>query len=135
MDDSLFAASIIRLLTFEQQAKCTLLNKKYTLEQFLIILSKQDAYIGMRLHGAILSLLAGIPALNIAYEDKTLGIFKSLGLTEYCFSYKEEVIIWINKVESFVVDYNNYLNNVEKITKDAAQSVRQNFELLYLDKY
>jgi polysaccharide pyruvyl transferase WcaK-like protein len=37
-----------------------------------------DAEIGMRLHGALLSMLGGTPAMAIAYEEKTPGIFASL---------------------------------------------------------
>ena len=126
-DDSKFAKKIVDLLNEKDKKNCVILNEKYAIKDFLEILSSQDAYIGMRLHGAILSLIAGIPALNIAYEDKTLGVYKSLGLTDYCFSYKENVDTWIDKVDNFIKDYSAYLNKVEEIRKEAYGNVQNNF--------
>jgi len=130
VDDSDFAEKIVNLLPEEMQSHCIILKEKFSLNELIVTLSKQDAYIGMRLHGAILSLLAGIPALNIAYEDKTLGIFKSLGIEDYCFSYKEEFNVWNTKMDYFIENYNNYLNDVERITLEVSQEVEQNFKLL-----
>lgn len=130
VDDSDFAKKVVDLLPFEFQQKCIILKEKLSLNELILTLSKQDAYVGMRLHGAILSLLAGIPALNIAYEDKTLGIFKSLDIEGYCFSYKEEFDVWNTKMDYFIENYNNYLNSVERITFVVSQEVEQNFKLL-----
>ena len=130
VDDSEFAKKVVDLLPSEMQGNCVILKEKFSLKDLILTLSQQDAYIGMRLHGAILSLLAGIPALNIAYEDKTLGVFKSLGIEDYCFSYKEEFIIWNTKVDYFIKNYNSYLNEVEQITLEVSQEVEQNFKLL-----
>lgn len=129
-DDSDFAEEIVNLLSDKYKTKCTILKKKYSINEFLDILSSQDAYIGMRLHGAILSLLAGIPALAIAYEDKTPGIYESLNLLDYCFSYKEEQEVWNDKVDMFIKNYSNYLDKIEDVTKEAAISVQNNFKLL-----
>jgi colanic acid/amylovoran biosynthesis protein len=130
VDDSDFAEKIVNQLSDNMQSHCVILKEKFSLNELIVTLSKQDAYIGMRLHGAILSLLAGIPALNIAYEDKTLGIFKSLGIEDYCFSYKEEFDVWNTKTDYFIENYHNYLNNVERITLEVSQEVEQNFKLL-----
>jgi polysaccharide pyruvyl transferase WcaK-like protein len=43
-----------------------------------------DCYIGMRMHGAIIAMHAGIPALAIAYEEKSGEVFKQLGIPECC---------------------------------------------------
>ena len=130
VDDSEFAEKVVNLLPVDLQKECTILNEKFGLEELILTLSQHDAYIGMRLHGAILSLLAGIPALNIAYEDKTLGIFESLGIENYCFSYKEDFSLWNAKVDHFIQNYNSYLNEVERITLEVSQEVEQNFKLL-----
>jgi len=130
VDDSMFAKKVVNLLEEVKQKQCVILKEKFSFEELLNTLSYQDAYIGMRLHGAILSLLAGIPALNIAYEDKTLGIFETLGLKDYCFSYKEEISCWNSKVDNFVKDYDKYVSKIEKITFEASQQVEQNFKLV-----
>ncbi len=130
IDDSKFAERIMSQLTLVEKNSCMLLNEKYTINEFINIISRQDAYVGMRLHGAILSLIGGIPALNIAYEDKTFGIFNLLGLSDSCFSYKESEEVWLSKVDLFIENYIYLLNNVEQITNSAANSVKKNFKLL-----
>ncbi|MFH4964303.1 polysaccharide pyruvyl transferase family protein [Gaetbulibacter sp. M235] len=130
MDDSKYAEKVVDLLPAEMKQTCVVLKEKFSLDELIVTLSKQDGYIGMRLHGAILSLLAGIPALNIAYEDKSLGIFKSLGLDDYCFSYKEELDVWNTKVDYFIDDYNNYLKKIDNIIFEASQQVEHNFKYL-----
>jgi polysaccharide pyruvyl transferase WcaK-like protein len=55
-------------------------------------LSTSDAFrirrpslvISSRLHGAIMSINQGIPAIHLGYERKSMGVFKDLGLAEFC---------------------------------------------------
>lgn len=131
VDDSIFAERIIQSLSEEQQQHCTVFSEKFSLSGIIDILSQQDAYIGMRLHGAILSLLAGIPALNIAYEDKTLGIFNALELDDFCFYYREDYDVWDSKVDYFIKHYKAYLHRVDNIKHAVYKEVKQNFKLLH----
>lgn len=130
VDDSEFAERIVELLSTDLKKQCIILKEKLSFEELLVKLSNHDAYIGMRLHGAILSLLAGIPALNIAYEDKTLGIYESLGLDKYCFSYKEEFNIWNIKVDYFINNYHSYLATIDEINNKVSEEVSENFKCL-----
>lgn len=102
VDDSEFAREIVEGLSVIEQNKCTIITHKLMLDNLVEFLSKFDCYIGMRLHGAILSMLAGLPALNIAYEDKTLGIYDDMELTDYRFKYEESIDVWFNKVDFFI---------------------------------
>lgn len=131
VDDSKFAKKVVQSLSIEEQQQCTIYTEKFSLKGIIDILSQQDAYIGMRLHGAIISLLAGIPALNIAYEDKTLGIFNSLGIADYCFYYNEDISVWNTKVDIFIANYNDYLHRVDTITQRVYDEVKHNFKLLH----
>lgn len=42
-----------------------------------------DIFLGTRLHSCIFAMTAGTPALAIAYQSKTWGIYESLGLDKY----------------------------------------------------
>lgn len=42
-----------------------------------------DAVVAVRLHGAILAMLAGKPAMTIAYETKVRGVMDAVGLSEH----------------------------------------------------
>lgn len=130
-DDSKFAQRIIDNLEDKYKNNCSLLSAKFTLTELLKELSDQDAYIGMRLHGAILSLVAGIPALNIAYEDKTMGIYESLDIKDFCFSYKEDFSLWIEKVNYFFANSPTYISKIESIRSHAAEEVAVAFNYLY----
>lgn len=41
--------------------------------------------VSVRLHGALMSLRAGVPAIHLAYDRKGPGAFADLGLDEWCF--------------------------------------------------
>lgn len=130
VDDSKFAKKIVENLPDDKKKHCVILEDKFSLNQLIQKLNTLDGYIGMRLHGAILSLLAGIPALNIAYEDKTIGIFSTLEIEDYCFWYKDDYSIWEAKVTTFINNYDNYLKKINKLVTDASADVEKNFQLL-----
>jgi polysaccharide pyruvyl transferase WcaK-like protein len=89
-----------------------------------------DAYVGMRMHGAILSMLGGTPAFNIGYEDKTKGVYELLDLSELNINYNEELRDWIIKFDHFYTKYNHYLDNLKSIVEKAAQMASKNFDQL-----
>lgn len=130
VDDSKIADIIIEKIPNSLINKCKVLSKKFDLEDFIRVLSTHDAYIGMRLHGAILSLLAGIPAINIAYEDKTFGIFRSLEIDDYCFSSDSGIEEWKEHLAYFELNYKSYLNKIETIRNNASNSGKTSFSYL-----
>jgi polysaccharide pyruvyl transferase WcaK-like protein len=40
-------------------------------------------FLGARMHSCIAALSQGIPAIGYAYSDKFLGVFESVGVTDY----------------------------------------------------
>ena len=47
------------------------------------VLQQVHAVVAVRLHGAILAMLAGKPAMTVAYEPKVQGIMDAVGLSEH----------------------------------------------------
>lgn len=127
-DDSDYAMKIVNRLDNTMRSRIHINKEKLSLEAFMAFLQGFDAYIGMRLHCAILSMIAGIPVLNIAYEDKSLGIFKSLRLAECCFSYKDNISDWFTKVDGFIGNYSNNLKLVSEKRKEAETIVELDFK-------
>ncbi len=127
-DDSEFAMQIINCINPKLQNGITINKGKMSLESFLKFLENCDAYIGMRLHCAILSLISGIPVLNIAYEDKSLGIFQALELDACSFSYKEDITNWFIKTDDFMDNYNNYLKLIVDKRKEVEMIVEHDFK-------
>ena len=60
-----------------------------SLESALKIYSQLDLLIGMRMHSNILSAVQGVPFIAVAYEHKTKGISKYVGLERYCLDYEK----------------------------------------------
>lgn len=85
--------------------KFKVLLKKYELFEFIKIIKENDAYFGMRLHGALISLISGLPSFVINYEHKSLGIFESLSLQNYAVNFDDSIDKWIDKFDFF---YNNF---------------------------
>ncbi|WP_258096376.1 hypothetical protein, partial [Klebsiella pneumoniae] len=44
---------------------------------------RPDAVVSVRLHGALESVLAGVPAYHLSYERKGFGAYEDLGLTDW----------------------------------------------------
>src|SRR5205807_1734099 len=63
-----------------------------------------DAFIGMRLHGCLLSMLAGTPAMGLGYESKTQEIFGQLGLSSYQVDFESEKSSWVHCADRFLAD-------------------------------
>lgn len=103
-DDSSHARTIVDLLPDFAKGKCEVDGKRYSPEELIKRYSEFDAFIGMRLHGAILSMLGGTPALGLGYESKTKGIFTSLGLQEYQVDYDKPFDEWRDCVSKFLQD-------------------------------
>ncbi len=51
--------------------------------------AKLDALLGMRMHSNILAAVSGVPFVALAYEHKTSGITRQLGMSRYCLSVKD----------------------------------------------
>lgn len=127
-NDTDYFYEIIDRLDPKQKQLIKIHNDKLSLEDFLSTISGFDAYIGMRLHGAILALIAGVPVLNIAYEDKSLGIFQSLKLDSCSFSFKESIDLWFSKVDDFILNYPSYLDSINEKRRQAEAIVSKDFK-------
>jgi colanic acid/amylovoran biosynthesis protein len=126
-NDSMFAEKIKDNLTPEISKNFYIDKKKYSLEELINKYSQFDGYIGMRLHGAILSMISGTPAFCIGYEDKSVGIYDFLGISGYHSKYDDKTQKILEKIDVF-------LENLEKIDlseilERASKCAEKNFEV------
>jgi colanic acid/amylovoran biosynthesis protein len=101
IDDSRLASEIVGRLPDRLRARCTVDGTRYGPEDLIRRYASMDAYIGMRLHGAILSMLGGTPAMAIAYEDKTPGIYGGLGFGPFQVDHRAPAERWIECADAF----------------------------------
>jgi colanic acid/amylovoran biosynthesis protein len=83
VDDSELAVRIVEGLTPALRSRCVVDRTRYHTEELIRILSDCDLMVSMRLHGCLLAMLGGTPAMGLAYESKTPEIFGQLGLKKY----------------------------------------------------
>ena len=102
VDDSCVARSVLDMLPPDLRSRCRIDGRRHSPEQLIGAYSQADAYIGMRLHGAILAMLGGTPAMAIAYEEKTPGIYGGLGLERFQIDHRASAEDWIACADGFI---------------------------------
>lgn len=83
VDDSELAVRIVGGLPSFLRDRCTVNREHQHPEAMIRLLSGCDVMFSMRLHGCLLAMLGGTPAMGLAYESKTPEIFRQLGLKKY----------------------------------------------------
>ncbi|MCU0507126.1 MAG: polysaccharide pyruvyl transferase family protein [Anaerolineae bacterium] len=87
-DDRRPAARVAQLVTAASE-RVVLVDAVWSPGQLRAAYGQMDAFIGTRLHSNIFALTAGTVAVAIAYQYKTHGIFKMLGLSEWVIDIEE----------------------------------------------
>ena len=123
-DDSKIAIEISESLRKEDY---TISREYHNPDALMAAYSKFDGFVGMRLHGAILSMISGVPAFCIGYELKSKGIYEALGLEDLHVSYQDPVEKWISGFEYF---YQNY-HSIKEQLKDRVQGACDKAELTF----
>lgn len=108
IDDSELALQLVAKLPAALRPRCTVDRERRPLRALIAAFGACDAYIGMRMHGCILAMLAGTPALGLGYESKTAEIYKQLDLMEYQIPFDADAAEWSRAAGQF-------LTNVDKI--------------------
>jgi colanic acid/amylovoran biosynthesis protein len=104
VDDSLLAVQIVEALPHEFRERCRVDRARYNPRELMRLYGQCDAFIGMRLHGCILSMLAGTPALGLGYEQKTREVFRQLDLEPYQVRFETELDDWLCSAERMLAD-------------------------------
>lgn len=116
IDDSLVAREIVRRLP-SKHAKdfVTVIDKHLGLNELIERIKKYRLVVGTRLHMCLLSILSGVPALNISYEMKGEQCYRRLGLEEYTMDYNEPIDNAIKKTVNFIESENNLRQSIPDI--------------------
>lgn len=81
-DDRIISLKIRDNLSEPSKQRVHVLTKDYTPEQTKAMIGTMDAFVATRTHSGIFALSTGVPLLAIAYEYKTPGIMKMIGLQD-----------------------------------------------------
>lgn len=129
-DDSIIAADVVEQMDVNQKNRCKIDNEKYTLEALIHRYANFDLYIGMRLHGAILSMIGQTPAMNIGYEEKTEGIYSFLGLEEFQIHYRSPAEEWCKVAKRLMENANEIQSELPKKMSEASETCKENFSVI-----
>jgi len=102
VDDSVLATRIAARLPAELQPRCRIIRERLGPTALIKNFAGCDAFVGMRLHGCILSMLGGTPAMGLGYENKTREIFSQLGLQPFQVHFESDVSEWLACAEHFL---------------------------------
>lgn len=130
VDDSLFAEELCLDLPEHIVNGISFNRRKLPFHQLLTELSQFDMYVGMRLHGTIMSMLSGVPALNIAYEHKTAGIFSTIDYNDSFIDYTETADEWKNKTDDFITNYKGCIGGLKGKLSKGADLALQNVDIV-----
>jgi hypothetical protein len=85
--------------------------------------SPSGPVVSVRLHGAIAALLAGRPAIHLAYERKGWGAFGDLGLDEFCHDAREfDPVLVADQLRSLVANPANYWRSIAEASSRLASA-------------
>jgi polysaccharide pyruvyl transferase WcaK-like protein len=84
-NDAEFARSLIRDITGYDKDRLYMCSHPFHPRSYPSLISQcADLVLAMRMHFMIFSILAGIPVIGLAYEQKTLELARQAGLDNYC---------------------------------------------------
>ncbi len=101
-DDSQLSLEVRAALPAELAQRCVVDRDRRRPRELIAALGGLDAFIGMRLHGCLLAMLAGTPAFGLAYEPKTPEIYEQLGLADHQIDFEQPAEAWIAGASRFL---------------------------------
>jgi len=107
---------IEKIITFvEHKEMVKILSNNLDSEIQQQIISGFDMVVGNRYHSVIFALKSGIPTVCIAYEHKSIGVMKAVGMSEYL-------------IKSDDLDYNKLTGLIDKVWDNKTTIKRQIIE-------
>lgn len=114
-NDVEIAQAVVARLPVPFQERCLIDDRRYRPRELINRYAEFHAYVGMRLHGAILSMLGNTPAFNIGYEVKSMGIYDTLGLSMYQLDYKRPLEEWVKSTTDFLRDSSDIRDRLPRL--------------------
>lgn len=130
VDDSKMAEDIVNRLDEKYKKKVVVDNQYHTLYQLRDKIKKYDFVIGTRLHMCILTMLAGIPAMNISYEVKGKECFRMLGFEKYSLDYNSNVKEGLEVLQDFMDSINDLTPKYKEKIEEMHQIAERYFEYM-----
>lgn len=129
-DDSKMAQEIATVLEPSDRDRVRVDTKYHTLNELREMLHNYDFIIGTRLHMCILSMLAGIPAMNISYEVKGKECYRMLGLERYSVDYNSDIRESVEVLRNFMDNIDDLRLEYKKRIADMNRESNKYFDVM-----
>ena len=130
VDDSLIALEVVKRLAPELQTRCRIDRERREPQQLIMAMQQFDAFIGMRLHGCLLAMLAGTPALGLGYEQKTEEIFRQLELERYQTPFHKGADEWLRHAKQFLSEIEIIVDRLPSALDRLAEQASLNIDFV-----
>lgn len=129
--DEAVVARIISLLPEDSRVHAHHIQGFVHPQEFSYLMGQCDLVVSSRFHGAILSMLGGAPVINLAYEPKTVGLLRQIGLDDWAMSMGDSCADEVfSKVEGMLANYAAMDARREAALKQARNVAQRNGDLL-----
>lgn len=128
VDDSEYAKELLTNLDLIDNKNIKVDDSYYHVDELYSKIKEFDFVIGTRFHMCLLTLLQGIPALNISYEEKGKEAYGYLGLADFTIDYNETKEKSLIVLQKFL-----QLNEYDKKTIFDKIKIIQNEQKSYLE--
>ncbi|GAB3093071.1 polysaccharide pyruvyl transferase family protein [Aestuariicella hydrocarbonica] len=130
IDDSRLACKIAGIVIKKtgKGSLITINTEAHSLEELKERVSTYRCILGTRLHMCLISLLHGVPAFNISYEQKGKECYKYMTLDNYSIDYNEPLKEAQNKFSSFLAEEHKIKKILPGILAHQHQRALQDFK-------
>lgn len=127
VDDSTLSQRI--KANFKNDPRVKVTGQRLDYQSYRDYIQDYDLYIGMRLHGALLSMLSNIPAFCIGYEHKSVGIYTDMGIEEDQCPIQESEQVLINRISNFIENRDNRKASLQSLIDIEVEKLKQSLIL------
>jgi colanic acid/amylovoran biosynthesis protein WcaK/AmsJ len=108
-----------------------LIEDELTPQQIKGVCGRMNLFVGTRMHSNIYALSMNVPTLAIAYQPKTMGIMKQLGLGKFVLPIENlSLPLFKEKFELLIKEQNEIRVHLQKKIPEICQRVDQNSRLI-----
>lgn len=113
-DDRIGSKRILDKIKDDNKKNVKIIYEDLHPSEIKFLISKMDYFIGTRMHSNIFSLSSKVKTIAIAYEPKTFGIMKDLGLSEYVLKIEDVSKSKLHILFDLLVQDDSYITKLKK---------------------
>jgi colanic acid/amylovoran biosynthesis protein len=108
--------------------RATVVDDPFSASDLTFLYGQMDAFIGSRMHSCIFAITQGVPTIGLAYQPKTLGTYKLLGLDELAADIETFTVDWLrSRLDQITSELGHWRDRYASAAETARKDVSQTF--------